>query len=138
MTTKDHASGQCLCGAVSFTVKFPTKEVAHCHCPTCRYWQATAFATWVCVEPAQQATIDAPSGGLRWFSLTPQAQRGFCARCGTPLFFRSTNWPGEIHISRGAFTDPVDREPSAHYHWEQRVPWLEVVDDLPKHHSPGK
>ena len=48
------------------------------------------------------------------------------------MFFQSTRWPGEMHIARALFTDPLDREPSAHVFYEMHVPWLNVADDLPK------
>jgi hypothetical protein len=48
------------------------------------------------------------------------------------LFFESTRWPGETHVARALFTDPLDREPSVHVFYESHVPWLHVDDDLPK------
>ena len=48
------------------------------------------------------------------------------------MFFQSTRWPGEMHVARALFTDPLDREPSAHVFYESHVSWLNVNDDLPK------
>lgn len=125
------AEGTCLCGAIGFSIMMPTKWVAHCHCTQCRRAHGAAFVTWVGVE-ATQCTIDDPGAALTWFQSSPEAQRGFCARCGSSLFFRSTRWPGEIHIARAAFTDPLDRAPQAHVFFDTHVDWVAITDELPK------
>jgi hypothetical protein len=48
------------------------------------------------------------------------------------MFFQSSRWPGEMHVARALFVDPLDREPGAHVFYETHVPWLDVNDDLPK------
>jgi hypothetical protein len=129
--TESTASGACLCGAVEFAARLPSKWVAHCHCSMCQRAHGAAFVTWVGIANENFELRD-PSGLLRWFASSPPAQRGFCARCGSSLFFRSAQWPGETHIARANFRDPVDREPQAHVFYDTRVPWFQVHDDLPK------
>lgn len=130
------ASGTCLCGAVSFSAALPTKWVAHCHCTRCRRAHGAAFVTWVGVA-ADQAVIDDACGTLRWFGHPPGGERGFCSRCGSPMFFRSGRWPGELHIARALFAMPVDREPQAHAYHDTHVPWVHLADDLPTMPDPG-
>ncbi len=72
-----------------------------------------------------------------WFESSPGARRGFCPRCGSPIFFESTRWPGETHVARALFEDLLDKEPSAHVYYESHVPWLQVKDELPKKVSQG-
>jgi hypothetical protein len=48
------------------------------------------------------------------------------------MFFQSTRWPGEMHVSRSLIEGALDKEPSVHVFYESHVPWLEVKDDLPK------
>jgi hypothetical protein len=48
------------------------------------------------------------------------------------MFFESERWPNETHVARALFSDPLDREPSAHVFYESHVPWLNVGDGLPK------
>jgi hypothetical protein len=61
-----------------------------------------------------------------------EATRSFCSKCGTPLFFESTRWAGEIHIARAAFGDDLDKAPLAHVFFSDKAPWVEVHDDLPR------
>ncbi len=116
-------------------MEFPSKWVAHCHCTMCQRSHGAAFVTWVGVEESQ-VTIQDDENVLAWHSFTPEAQRGFCSRCGSSLFFRSEKWPGELHIARANITGPLDREPQAHAFFDTHVPWFEVKDDLPKKPDP--
>ena len=125
------ASGQCLCGAVSFFMEFPSKWVAHCHCTMCQRSNGAAFVTWVSIDDSQ-VRIDDSGTVLKWHSYTPEAQRGFCAQCGSSMFFRSEKWPGEIHITLANFIGPVDREPQIHAYYDTHVLWFSVNDELPK------
>jgi len=92
--------------------------------------------TWVSVAP-EQVAIEESGGMLRWYRSQAGAERGFCSQCGSPLFFRSGRWPGELHIARALFTDPLDREPQAHGYYDTHVAWVNVADDLPKKPDPA-
>ncbi|MES2787689.1 MAG: GFA family protein [Pseudomonadota bacterium] len=125
------ARGSCLCGAVRFRAELPSKWVAHCHCSFCRRAHGAAFVTWAGF-PSEQFALEPGSQGPTWYESSVGAKRGFCATCGSPMFFQSTRWPGEMHIARALLTDPLDRLPSAHVFYESHVSWLEVSDGLPK------
>ncbi len=78
------ASGSCLCGAVRVTAESFDTRVAACHCNMCRKWGggpilSSNCGTEVRFEGEENITIYASS---------PWADRGFCKRCGTPLFYR--------------------------------------------------
>jgi hypothetical protein len=130
--------GRCLCGDLRFAADLPSRWVAHCHCTMCQRAHGAAVVTWVGFVAAN-VRIDDPQARLQWFDSTPgEAQRGFCARCGTTLFFRSRRWPDELHIVRSNFSGPVDREPQVHVSWESHVPWLVIGDDgLPRKDGVG-
>ena len=92
-----------------------------------------AFVTWVGVEESR-ARIDDAQATLRWYASSPGAERGFCSHCGSMLFFRGQRWPGELHIVRANFDEPVDREPQVHVHYDTHVDWvaLDPADGLPR------
>jgi len=78
------ASAKCLCGAVQISVSSPAKSVGACHCRMCRRWGggpllAVNCGTDVTVEGQQSVGVFASS---QW------AERGFCTRCGSHLFYR--------------------------------------------------
>lgn len=130
------ASGSCLCGAVAFSAALPSKWVAHCHCTRCQRAHGAAFVTWAGFEQ-QGVAIDDRDGALRWFAKEGGGERAFCTRCGSSLFFRSAQWPGELHIARALFKDPLDREPQMHGYYDTHVDWVVVDDDLPKKPDPS-
>ena len=47
------------------------------------------------------------------------------------MFFRSKIWADETHIARALFTQPLDREPASHVHYDTHVDWASVADKLP-------
>lgn len=129
------AGGQCLCGKVRFSINLPSKWVAHCHCTRCQRAHGAAFVTWVGVDEPQ-ATITDSGNTLRWFRAV-NGQRGFCAECGSSLFFRGSSWPGELHLARALFTDPLDREPQMHAYYDTHVSWVNLQDNLPTRIDPA-
>jgi hypothetical protein len=131
-------SGSCLCGAIEFGLTFPSKWVAHCHCSLCRRAHGAAFVTWVGMHERDVAIAD-PQSLLRWYASTPGAQRGFCARCGSTLFFRSQRWPGELHVTHANLHGPADRAPQAHAYWDTHVAWvaLDAGDGLRRIDAPS-
>ena len=72
---------------------------------------------------------------LRWYVASEGGARGFCSRCGSPMFFKAERWPGELHIARALFLEPIDREPQLHVYYETHVEWVALSDSLPK--APG-
>ena len=125
MTT---TTGSCLCGDLRFEADLPSKWAAHCHCTLCQRAHGAPVVTWVGFA-AENVHIDDPQSRLQWYESTPGAERGFCRRCGTTLFFRSQRWAGELHIVRSNFDGPVDREPQVHVHYDSRAAWLQIGED---------
>jgi hypothetical protein len=125
-------SGSCFCGAVRYRVALPPLWVAHCHCSMCRRAQGAAFVTWVGANESKFA-LERGADVLVKHQSSPPAVRSFCGRCGTPLFFQSTRWPGEVHVTMATLDSTDGIEPQAHVHWDNRVPWVHLGDDgLPR------
>lgn len=131
MNSTSMVGGTCLCGAVRFRAQLPTKWVAHCHCTYCRRAHAAPLVTWAGFR-SEAFSLEPQSQAPAWFESSPGARRAHCPRCGTPMFFESTRWPGEMHVARALIEQPLDKEPSAHVFYETHVAWLEVQDSLPK------
>lgn len=123
--------GSCLCGAVRFSARWPSKWVAHCHCTRCQRAHGAPFVTWAGFDAAAVA-IEDDQAALRWHVADEGGTRGFCGQCGSPMFFKSDRWPGELHIARALFTEALDREPLAHVFYETHVQWVSLGDDLPR------
>jgi hypothetical protein len=133
--TTTTTGGRCLCGAVSFRAALPSRWVAHCHCSRCQRAHGAGFVTWVGLD-ADRVTLEDPARALRWYVAETGAERAFCANCGSPMFFRSAQWPGELHAARALFTQPVDREPQMHAYYDTHVDWITLGDALPRRPGP--
>ena len=123
------ASGSCLCGAVVFRITLPTKWVAHCHCTRCQRAHGAAFVTWVGVDE-NHAKIEDNGLMLRWHTAQEGGSRGFCGRCGSPLFFKSARYPDELHIARALFLELIDREPETNVFYDTHVKWVAIEGNL--------
>lgn len=116
------ATGQCLCGSVCFSVSAVPRFVANCHCSLCRRAHGAEFVTWAGVqEDGFQITMD--HGTLKDFQSSPEAIRQFCSKCGSPMFFRSRKWPGEIHVALALIAEPHSLKPNADVFWDDRACW---------------
>lgn len=116
-------AGSCLCGHVRFVISPPTKWCAHCHCSMCQRAHGAAFVTWIGV-PEEQFDIVAGRDTVQWYASSPEGRRGFCRHCGSSLFFRSSRWPGEVHVARACVPGEIDREPDEDVHTDTRAAWL--------------
>ncbi|MET1254086.1 GFA family protein [Aliikangiella maris] len=75
---------QCLCHAVSMTVENPHQSVGVCHCSTCRKWTGGPMMAVDC----ESAVAITGNDSLGIFQSSEWAERGFCQKCGTHLFYR--------------------------------------------------
>ena len=73
-------------------------------------------------------------GNPKFYQSSQYIERGFCADCGSPMFFRPTNedW---ISILSGTLDNPELAPPKGHYGVESWVSWLKIEDDLKKEHT---
>ena len=129
MKTTKQASGSCLCGSVRFSAQLPSKWCAHCHCSLCRKAHGAGYVTWVGFEQ-EQVSITRGNDLLEWYESSPGAQRGFCRQCGSSLFFRSKQWPGELHIALACMDDEIDRKPAANVFFDRHIDWMPIDTSL--------
>jgi len=126
--------GRCLCGEVSFEYEGPENWRAHCHCESCRRATSSPFTTFFGVpRTAFRFTSKAPAV----YESSPGVRRLFCAACGSPMAYDADKYPHEIHFYAASLEDSRAFSPQAHAHWAEKVPWIEVADDLPKYARGG-
>lgn len=92
--------GGCLCGAVRFSIAGPLRDVRVCHCAMCRRASTAVGAYTACASDA----IAVRGTKLRWYRSSPSARRGFCARCGSQLFWEPAHRQ-HISVSLGSLDD---------------------------------
>ena len=82
-TSAPAVSGHCLCGAVTIMVGGDhDPRVGACHCRMCQRWSGGVF---VCFSADAAAVTIA--GEVTRYRSSPFAERAFCPRCGSHLWF---------------------------------------------------
>jgi len=84
MTSTIHGKGSCLCGSVSFTAKNTSKSVGACHCSMCRKWGGGPLMAVDCGPDV----IFEGDEYISVFNSSEWAERGYCNKCGSHLFYR--------------------------------------------------
>ena len=59
--------------------------------------------------------------------------RKYCGKCGSHMTYQFEGWPDETHLYAASLEDPAQFEPKAHFHWAEKLDWVEFDDDLPKY-----
>lgn len=123
--------GHCLCGAVRYEYD-SVKWSGYCHCESCRRNCASPVTAFFGVRDGDwRWTGDKPSS----YASSDHATRWFCARCGTPMAYESTQFAHEIHFYAATLDDPEQFKPTQHFHHGEHLSWLKIDDQLKRHRS---
>ena len=114
--------GSCLCGAITWQTKATPRHSVACHCSQCRktsghYWSATQV-------PTEELTIT-ENGALRWYQSSPSARRGFCATCGSSLFWQ-LDGEGMTSIGSGTIDGPSGVTTAKHIYCKDKGDYYEI------------
>jgi hypothetical protein len=117
----EETKGGCLCGSVSYVANGQLRSVVACHCNQCRKTSGHyAAATQVETDRLQIA-----GKSLTWFRSSQKAERGFCATCGSNLFWRETGSPF-ISIFAGTIDGPTGLKMERQLYVESAGDYYEV------------
>jgi hypothetical protein len=122
--------GRCLCRAVRFEVAGDPLDVAHCHCESCRRATSSPVTTFLVVRRADFRYVE---GAPALYQSSPGVRRSFCGRCGSPLAYETDERPDDIDLYVCSLDDPGALAPRIHVHHGERLPWLEIRDQLPRY-----
>ena len=115
-------TGGCQCGAIRYELNGPPKRASICHCRMCQRATGSYIAPLANIE---LASFTVTKGELAIYRSSPVAERGFCAKCGSPLTFRYTELD-DISVTIGSLHEPDIAEPTNQYgteatsaHWHK-------------------
>jgi hypothetical protein len=121
------STGQCLCGAIGYTLKSPAVSVLECHCSICRRQSGAASVVYA----AYRRHDVAMSGTLKFYRASAIAKRGFCANCGSTISYDGDDDRGLIWLTAGTHNDAGSLPQREHMHAEDKLAWV----DIPKAHT---
>jgi hypothetical protein len=126
-------TGGCLCGRVRFTTTGPLREVVFCHCSQCRRQSGLYFAA---TSVSAEALTLVGEESITWYASSGFAKRGFCAACGTILFWKP-NDEARYAILAGTFDRPDALHPGFHICTRGRPDFYQIGDGLPQYEGDG-
>ncbi|KAK0619990.1 Mss4-like protein [Immersiella caudata] len=93
LSTPKHIEGGCLCGALRYAVDFPEDHdfknaCSTCQCTQCRKQTSSFFLTSHVVKPLSAFRFTSQTTTLKDYEASPNAQRGFCANCGSLIYWK--------------------------------------------------
>lgn len=119
-------TGQCLCGAVRFTLSADPLAARVCWCKDCQHIASNGTVNIMVPTEALEAT-----GTLSEFVSTAasgnEVKRRFCTRCGSHLFANSSARPQFTVVRAGTLNDPSSIKPTANI-WASSAPQWACLD----------
>ena len=122
MSKSEPVTGGCQCGAVRFRLE-GLKRPTICHCRMCQKAFGSFFAPLVEVE-----TSTWTRGTPKIFASSNMVDRGFCADCGTPLFYDPGTGP---EFAVGALDNPNLAAPAEQVNLADKQPAFDSLHQLP-------
>ena len=121
------AAGGCVCGRVRYTVRGPLRGILLCHCGQCRRRHSYLGA----YTSAARADVDLEGAdALAWFATSARGRGGFCATCGSSLFFEPAG-EDRLAIAAGSLDQPSGLEVIGHEYVADKADFVRIDDGLP-------
>ena len=124
MSDGTERQGVCLCGAIQITAKDTEKSVGACHCKMCRRWGGGPFME---IDCGTEVSINGEEN-VSVFDSSAWAERGFCSKCGTHLFYRLKE-SGQHMIPVGLFEDDEDLVFDHQVFIDEKPPFYRFADE---------
>lgn len=111
-------TGRCHCGAVVYRFQGGVRHNSVCHCTDCRRSAGSPGVPWIGVALDDFAI---EQGEPKLYRSSVDAERYFCGRCGTGLYYLNPNMlPGMVDIQTTTLDDPEPYPPRCTSRWPTR------------------
>lgn len=128
---KKPLTGGCLCGAVRYELNADPVMTGKCHCLSCQKLSGSGHAFHIMV-PDAAFTIRGTTKGYSWKADSGNSvTTSFCVECGSPIFGRSTGFPGTVTVRAASLDNPSAVMPQMSVYAKRVQPWDHVEQGLP-------
>lgn len=132
MMTNSIYRGSCLCGAVRFVIAGELAAPDACHCSQCR---KQSGHVWASTDVPMERIQISGEEQLRWYQSSAKVRRGFCATCGSFLFWDPVEQP-RIAVAMGAFDPPTNTHLHLHIFTADKGDYYAIDDGIEQHAAP--
>jgi hypothetical protein len=122
------ATGGCYCGRVRYRASGVSRQVTECHCSQCRKQAGHRHAS----TGAKSSDIEIDgAANITWYRASPEAERGFCSRCGSHLFWKQStrDYTG---ILAASLDQPSWLRIAKHIFVDDKGDYYDITDGLPQ------
>lgn len=123
-------TGSCLCGGTRYELQGDLRPSVACHCIQCRKTSGHYVSATQVTADQLRITGDET---LTWFESSAKAQRGFCNRCGSSLFWRHADDNGATSVMSGTIDGATGLNTAKHIFTAHKGDYYELADGLPQH-----
>ncbi len=124
--------GGCACGAIRYECSAEPAFSWNCHCRDCQRASGSAFCP-VLYVPRTALTI---TGESKYYEVTAKSgnkvSRGFCSRCGSPVFIQAELVPDLQGLWAASLDDPSLFQPQVQVWTDRAQPWDCLTPTLAK------
>lgn len=120
-------TGGCQCGAVRYRIE---GEIGYRHLCHCRMCQKASGNYFLPLGTTPKAGLMLSRGSASWFHSSDVVRRGFCGRCGTPLFFDPIG-SDDIAVTLGSLDEPERAAPDIQSGQAARLSFAATLGNLP-------
>ena len=125
------ATGQCLCGAVTFSINGEQQAAGQCHCKDCQRASGTGHMSLAFFK---REDVDL-QGETASYAVTADSgntnTRHFCPKCGGRVFGENSARPGVMAIAVGAIDDNSWFQTQRVVYTKDRPAWDVTPTDVP-------
>ena len=123
--------GTCLCRAVGIEIEEPLEHAPEaCHCSQCRKQTGNFF---VGINVRRTSLRISGENHVAWYPSSEKVQRGFCAVCGSTLFWKPTRagypWTS---VALGCLDTPIELKVAKHTFVADKGHYYEIIDSAPQ------
>lgn len=132
MSSTKSATGQCLCGAVSYTINADEPlRMAQCHCKDCQRASGGGHMSLAFFK-AEDVEFKGEMASYGATAATGNTNtRHFCPKCGSRVYGENSARAGLIGISVGCADDNSWFKPAAIVYAKDRPAWDQTSTDIP-------
>lgn len=126
-------SGQCHCGAVSFTADVDPSKVLVCHCSDCQQFSGAPFRA-VLPTPVDQVTLQGQAKHcVKVADSGTRRVQAFCPECGTQLYATEPEQPQVMNLRVGCIRERAQLAPARQIWGTSAMPWVGQMQATPLH-----
>lgn len=123
--------GGCLCGAVRYEVTADPVMAGFCHCFSCRKLRGAGHAFHAMV-PEESLKVTGETRGFAWKADSGNTvTTSFCPQCGSPLFGKSSGFPGTVTFRVASLDEPSAMAPQMAVYTKRLLGWDHLDPSLP-------